>query len=84
MKASKSRFLLPLEVGQRDGCEPRGALEPLVVSLVFDKLKWAVATAKNRRIHAPVAQLDSASVFGTEGYRFESCRAYSDRDGSKG
>jgi acetolactate synthase I/III small subunit len=25
---------------------------------------------------APVAQLDSASVFGTEGYRFESCRAY--------
>ena len=24
---------------------------------------------------APVAQLDSASVFGTEGYRFESCRA---------
>ncbi len=26
---------------------------------------------------APVAQLDSASVFGTEGCRFESCRAYS-------
>lgn len=26
--------------------------------------------------HAPVAQLDSASVFGTEGCRFESCRAY--------
>src|SRR3569623_28645 len=25
---------------------------------------------------APVAQLDSASVYGTEGYRFESCRAY--------
>lgn len=25
---------------------------------------------------APVAQLDSASVFGTEGCRFESCRAY--------
>jgi hypothetical protein len=25
---------------------------------------------------APVAQLDSASVFGTEGYRFESYRAY--------
>ena len=24
---------------------------------------------------APVAQLDRASVFGTEGYRFESCRA---------
>ena len=23
-----------------------------------------------------MAQLDSASVFGTEGYRFESCRAY--------
>jgi hypothetical protein len=29
------------------------------------------------RRHAPVAQLDSASVFGTEGYRFESCRVYS-------
>ena len=29
------------------------------------------------RALAPVAQLDSASVFGTEGYRFESCRAYS-------
>jgi hypothetical protein len=28
------------------------------------------------RRHAPVAQLDSASVFGTEGYRFESCRVY--------
>ena len=27
---------------------------------------------------APVAQLDSASVFGTEGCRFESCRAYFD------
>ena len=25
---------------------------------------------------APVAQLDRASVFGTEGCRFESCRAY--------
>jgi hypothetical protein len=27
--------------------------------------------------YAPVAQLDSASVFGTEGCRFESCRVYS-------
>ncbi len=26
--------------------------------------------------HAPVAQLDRASVYGTEGYTFESCRAY--------
>ena len=26
--------------------------------------------------HAPVAQLDSASVFGTEGWGFESLRAY--------
>ena len=26
--------------------------------------------------NAPVAQLDSASVFGTEGCRFESCRVY--------
>ena len=29
------------------------------------------------RTCAPVAQLDRVSVFGTEGYRFESCRAYS-------
>jgi hypothetical protein len=29
------------------------------------------------RVYASVAQLDSASVFGTEGYRFESYRAYS-------
>src|SRR5687768_6386733 len=28
------------------------------------------------RAHAPVAQLDSASVFGTEGWGFESLRAY--------
>ena len=27
--------------------------------------------------HAPVAQLDRASVFGTEGWGFESLRAYS-------
>src|SRR5262249_20719189 len=29
-----------------------------------------------RRLSAPVAQLDRASVFGTEGYRFESYRVY--------
>src|SRR3954454_15439538 len=28
-----------------------------------------------RRRLAPVAQLDRASVYGTEGHRFESCRA---------
>ena len=28
-------------------------------------------------VAAPVAQLDRASVFGTEGYRFKSCRVYS-------
>ncbi len=26
--------------------------------------------------HAPMAQLDSASVYGTEGYRFEPCWVY--------
>src|SRR5690349_2822590 len=31
------------------------------------RLDWMVA--------APVAQLDRASVYGTEGHRFESCRA---------
>jgi hypothetical protein len=31
---------------------------------------------QRRFFHAPVAQLDSASVFGTEGCRFESCRVY--------
>jgi len=30
---------------------------------------------EGKRRKAPVAQLDRASVFGTEGYRFESCRA---------
>ena len=33
------------------------------------------AILKVNQQKAPVAQLDSASVFGTEGYRFESCRA---------
>ena len=28
------------------------------------------------RTDARVAQLDRASVYGTEGYRFESCRAW--------
>ncbi len=37
--------------------------------LAHESLQWALADA-------PVAQLDSASVFGTEGCRFESCRAY--------
>ena len=34
--------------------------------------KTAIIMGKKQ--NAPVAQLDSASVFGTEGYRFESCR----------
>ena len=33
------------------------------------------ASIKVETHHTPVAQLDSASVFGTEGCRFESCRA---------
>ena len=31
---------------------------------------------ESNRAAAPVAQLDSASVSGTEGCRFEPCRAY--------
>ena len=27
-------------------------------------------------VYAPLAQLDRASVYGTEGYRFESCEVY--------
>jgi hypothetical protein len=27
-------------------------------------------------VFAPVAQLDRATVFGTVGYRFDSCRVY--------
>src|SRR6185312_10384413 len=34
---------------------------------------WTVAILGGS--HAPVAQLDRASVYGTEGHRFESCRA---------
>lgn len=30
-------------------------------------------------IEAPVAQLDRASVYGTEGYRSESCRVHWDK-----
>jgi hypothetical protein len=35
---------------------------------------WASAAVTSR---APLAQLDRASVYGTEGYRFESCEVYS-------
>src|SRR5215831_8993760 len=46
-------------------------------------LRWPVAPLnatgifqpkRDNRMKAPVAQLDRASVFGTEGCRFESCR----------
>jgi len=35
------------------------------------------ANSSGKQACAPVAQLDRASVFGTEGYRFKSCRARS-------
>jgi hypothetical protein len=37
-----------------------------------------------RSSHAPVAQLDRASVYGTEGHRFESCRARSKSPAQQG
>ena len=38
----------------------------------------------NCRLIAPVAQLDRASVYGTEGYRFESYRVYSEGQVAQG
>ncbi len=34
--------------------------------------------SSSRMVPVPVAQLDRASASGAEGYRFESCRGYSD------
>src|SRR3954454_15956856 len=45
--------------------------EPVLRGLALD---W-FARAPHRRASAPVAQLDRASVYGTEGQRFESSRA---------
>ena len=38
--------------------------------------KAKLAISRQDEAYARVAQLDRASVYGTEGYRFESCRAY--------
>ena len=38
-------------------------------------LHKAVIFLELRMTYAPVAQLDRASVYGTEGYKFESCQA---------
>src|SRR5207248_1199793 len=37
------------------------------------------AVVEGSPLHVPVAQLDRASASGAEGYRFDSCRAYSPR-----
>ena len=37
--------------------------------------RGATANIKAKASHARVAQLDRASVYGTEGYRFDPCRA---------
>lgn len=50
--------------------EQEGGISELVRSRRFDRL-----AALNRAVQsAPVAQLDRASVFGTEGWGFESLR----------
>src|SRR5947208_1780378 len=36
---------------------------------------WGATSRSRMPPHAPVAQLDRASVYETEGHRFESCRA---------
>src|SRR5205823_6988817 len=40
---------------------------------------WSAGGALHSGALAPVAQLDRASVYGTEGHRFESCRARSEK-----
>ena len=49
-----------------------------------ERVSWASCASPLNRDYAPVAQLDSASVFGTEGYRFESCRVYFSSDPAGG
>ena len=44
---------------------------------VTPRLDFAALLRQNHRTKALVAQLDRASVFGTEGYRFESYRVRS-------
>ena len=39
-------------------------------------LRWTAPQQNREALHAPVAQLDRASVYGTEGYWFESSRVY--------
>ena len=55
------------------GAQGLGAYRPQV--RLLDSQKY-VQFHSVGSAHASVAQLDSASVFGTEGCRFESCRAY--------
>ncbi len=58
---------------------PRANGLPFPVLRLCGRLSPLVRHMIHPAAQAPVAQLDSASVFGTEGYRFESCRAYSQR-----
>ncbi len=47
-------------------------LRDISVDSAFDKLLYC----KSLNVAAPVAQLDRASVYGTEGHKFESCQAH--------
>ena len=53
--------------------KPVGIYDTSMVHYTFEPLTMASAA---RLSHAPVAQLDRASVYGTEGWRFESSRVY--------
>ena len=52
------------------------SLAPSTEHLVSHPLAGSASQPYPENRHAPVAQLDSASVFGTEGWGFESLRAY--------
>ncbi len=56
--------------------ESSGKTEPRPTETGGAAGRLGVGLAAILSIHASVAQLDRASVFGTEGCRFESCRAY--------
>jgi len=64
--APKGGSVLSHATGTR---ETQGARKPLQ-----SKRKHAISNEDD--VSARVAQLDRASVYGTEGYRFESCRAW--------
>ena len=58
----------------REYKEPETARETL--NIMRDRLTGTLVGCIKSTLHASVAQLDRASVFGTEGWGFESLRVY--------